>query len=51
LETAVGQQKFVPLNSDIILTAFGLDINLGENRNKILTMALDTQAEHFLENN
>lgn len=32
---AVARQKFVPLDSDIILTAFGLDINLGNSRMKI----------------
>ena len=32
---AVARQKLVPLDSDIILTAFGLDINLGNNRTKI----------------
>jgi len=35
---AVAKQKFVPLNSDIILTAFGLDINLGKSRTKIEAM-------------
>ncbi len=32
---AVARQKFVPLDSDILLTAFGLDINLGNYRNQI----------------
>jgi phosphofructokinase-like protein len=32
---AVARQKFVPLDSDIIQTAFGLDINLGNSREKI----------------
>ena len=32
---AVDKQKFVPLDSDILLTAFGLDICLGETRQRI----------------
>lgn len=32
---AVKQQKFVPLDSDILLTAFGLDICLGNSRQAI----------------
>lgn len=32
---AVAQQKFVPLDSDILLTAFGLDICLGNTRGAI----------------
>jgi len=32
---AVAKQKFVPLDSDLLLTAFGLDICLGESRKAI----------------
>lgn len=32
---AVAKQKFVPLDSDLLLTAFGLDICLGERREAI----------------
>ncbi len=35
---AVAQQKFVPLESDILLTAFGLDICLGNSRKEIEKM-------------
>ena len=35
---AVAQQKFVPLNSDILLTAFGLDVCLGNSREVIEKM-------------
>lgn len=35
---AVAQQKFVPLNSDILLTAFGLDVCLGNSREAIEKM-------------
>jgi phosphofructokinase-like protein len=36
---AVAQQKFVPLESDILLTAFGLDVCLGNSREAIERMA------------
>ncbi len=32
---AVAQQKFVPLDGDIVLTAFGLDICLGNSQRAI----------------
>ncbi len=35
---AVAQQKFVPLDSDILLTAFGLDVCLGNSREAIEKM-------------
>lgn len=35
IEEAVSQQKLVPLNSDIVRTALGLDICLGEQRSNI----------------
>jgi phosphofructokinase-like protein len=35
---AVAQQKFVPLESDILLTAFGLDVCLGNTREEIKKM-------------
>ena len=35
---AVAQQKFVPLESDILLTAFGLDVCLGNTREEINKM-------------
>lgn len=35
---AIATQKFVPLASDIVRTAFGLDINLGRRRNEIELM-------------
>ncbi len=35
---AVAQQKFVPLDSDILLTAFGLDVCLGNSREVIEKM-------------
>jgi phosphofructokinase-like protein len=35
---AVAQQKFVPLKSDILLTAFGLDVCLGNTREAIEKM-------------
>jgi len=35
IEEAVSQQKLVPLNSDIVLTALGLDICLGEQLSNI----------------
>lgn len=36
ISEAVAEQKFVPLNSDILLTAFGLDICLGHSREVII---------------
>jgi 6-phosphofructokinase 1 len=35
IANAVNQQKFVPLDSDILRTAFGLDICLGNSRQAI----------------
>ncbi len=38
IEQAVGGQKFVPLDSDILQTAFGLDICLGNSQEAIQTL-------------
>jgi len=42
---AVAQQKFVPLESDILLTAFGLDVSLGNTRQAIEKMRAQAGAE------
>jgi 6-phosphofructokinase 1 len=39
LERAISRQKFVPLDSDYVLTALGLDICLGDTRHNILARA------------